>query len=110
MHEARAELDGVFQALGDPTRRELLSILAQGRQTTTALAEPFALSRPAISKHLKVLLDAGLVHRQRRGRHQVYTLSAGPLGEAAEWLFAYRDFWRASLRALEAHLETRRDG
>jgi DNA-binding transcriptional ArsR family regulator len=105
---ASTGLDDVFQALGDSTRRELLSVLAEGEQTTTALAEPFALSRPAISKHLKVLLDAGLVRRRRRGRHQVYTLSAGPLGEASDWLLTYRAFWRASLSALEAHLESRR--
>lgn len=109
MRPTNTGLDDVFQALGDSTRRELLSVLAEGEQTTTALAEPFPLSRPAISKHLKVLLDAGLVRRRRRGRHQVYTLSAAPLGEAADWLLTYRAFWRASLSALQAHLGSRRD-
>lgn len=109
MATTNVDLDGVFQALGDATRRELLSILAEGERTTTALAEPFVLSRPAISKHLKVLLDAGLVHRRRSGRRQIYTLSGAPLGEAAEWLLTYRDFWRASLKALETHLESGRN-
>lgn len=100
------ELDAVFHALGDPTRRALVSTLAAGERTTGALAEPFDLSRPAISKHLKVLGEAGLVRRRRRGRHQVYTLNGEHLRAAVSWLLRYREFWEGSLSALRGHLES----
>ncbi len=98
-------LDPVFHALADPTRRQLLALLAQGDGTTGALAASFTLSRPAISKHLKVLAEAGLVDRRRRGRNQVYTLEADRMAAAAEWLLGYRRFWRSRLGALKRHLE-----
>lgn len=98
-------LDDVFTALGDPTRRGLLALLADGERTTGSLAQPFELSRPAISKHLKVLGEAGLVRRRRHGRHQVYTLEAERLARAAEWLVGYSQFWSGSLAALKGHLE-----
>lgn len=99
------ELNTVFRALGDPTRRALVSTLAEGERTTGALAEPFDLSRPAISKHLKVLGEAGLVRRRRSGRHQVYALNAEHLRPAVSWLLQYREFWEGSLSALKDHLE-----
>ena len=99
------ELDAVFHALADPTRRELLALLAEAERSTGALASRFDLSRPAISKHLKVLGDAGLVERRREGRHQVYTLEGGRLGVAAEWLLGYRRFWRGRLASLKRYLE-----
>lgn len=98
-------LNRTFQALADPTRRELLAMLSEGERTTGSLAEPFSLSRPAISKHLKVLGEAGLVERRRRGRHQVYTLHGDRLATAAEWLLGYRRFWRGQLAALKRHVE-----
>lgn len=104
------ELNEVFHALADPTRRRLLALLAGGDRTTGGLAEPFALSRPAISKHLKVLGEAGLVERRRRGRHQVYTLEAERLAMATDWLLGYRRFWRGRLDALKRHLEEEEDG
>lgn len=104
----RRELDEVFHALADPTRRALLALLAEGDRATGGLAEPFELSRPTISKHLKVLGEAGLVARRRRGRHQVYSLEAERLAAAADWLLGYRRFWRGQLEALKRHLEEER--
>lgn len=103
--DADTGLDPVFQALADPTRRELLALLAEGERTTGGLAERFPLSRPAISKHLKVLGEAGLVERRREGRHQVYTLEADGLAAAAQWLLGYRRFWRGRLGEVKRYLE-----
>ncbi len=100
-----SQLDHVFHALADPTRRALLARLAEGEATTGGLADPFDLSRPAISKHLKVLTEAGLVDRRRRGRHQVYTLEGERMAAAVEWLLGYRRFWRDRLSSLKTYLE-----
>jgi DNA-binding transcriptional ArsR family regulator len=97
-------LDSTFAALADPTRRAILARLASGEATVTELAEPFDISLPAISRHLKVLERAGLIARGREAQWRPRTLQADPLKEAAEWLDQYRRFWEQSLDRLEQHL------
>ena len=99
------QLDLTFGALADPTRREILSRLAVGDATVGELAAPFEISRPAISKHLRVLERAGLIHRTRDGRVRRCSLEAAPMREAAEWVERYREFWEDRLDALAAYLE-----
>ena len=103
-----ADLDTVFHALGDPTRRGILAILADGEQPTGIIAENFRLKRPTISKHLGVLKEAGLVTRRQAGRNQLYALEPEPLAAAHEWLARYERFWRLSLAGLKRHLEEER--
>jgi DNA-binding transcriptional ArsR family regulator len=98
-------LDRVFAALADPTRRRILERLAQGQSRVTSLAEPFAMSLPAISKHLRVLEGAGLLHRERCGREHHLELQAGPLRDALRWMERYRRFWEGSLDALADYIE-----
>lgn len=102
--KAADQLSMIFGALADPTRREILSRLANGDATVTELAEPFAISLPAISRHLKVLERAGLISRSRSGQWRSSTLEAAPLKEAADWMERYRQFWDASFDRLDAHL------
>jgi DNA-binding transcriptional ArsR family regulator len=97
-------LSAVFGALADPTRRAILTRLADGDATVTKLAEPFSISLPAISRHLKVLEHAGLITRSRSGQWRSSTLEAAPLKEATDWMERYRVFWDASFDRLEAHL------
>ena len=97
-------LSTVFAALADPTRRAILARLASGEATVTELAEPFAMSLPAISRHLKVLEHAGLITRGRNAQWRPCRLEAAPLGEAAGWLDRYRRFWEDSFGALADHL------
>jgi DNA-binding transcriptional ArsR family regulator len=94
----------IFGALADPTRRAILARLADGDATVTELAEPFAISMPAISRHLKVLERAGLISRNRSGQWLSSTLEAAPLKEATDWMERYRQFWDASFERLDAHL------
>jgi DNA-binding transcriptional ArsR family regulator len=101
---AEDRLSAVFGALADPTRRAILARLADGDATVTELAEPFPISLPAISRHLKVLERAGLISRSRSGQWRSSTLEAAPLREATDWMERYRVFWDASLDRLEAHL------
>jgi DNA-binding transcriptional ArsR family regulator len=96
-----APLDSVFRALGDPTRRRMLRQLADGEQTVGQLAEPFAISLAAASKHIKALESAGLIRREVRGRTHLCRLDPGPLVSAHEWLSFYQGFWTARLDALE---------
>jgi DNA-binding transcriptional ArsR family regulator len=98
-------LDATFAALADPTRRAILSRLARGQASVTELAEPFAMSQPAISKHLKVLEGAGLISRSRDAQRRPCRLSARPLADANEWLERYRRFWEASFQRLDALLD-----
>jgi DNA-binding transcriptional ArsR family regulator len=97
-------LDQTFAALADPTRRAILARLASGEATVTELAEPFAISLPAISRHLKVLERAGLIARGREAQWRPRSLQAEPLKDAADWLEQYRRFWEQSLDRLEEHL------
>lgn len=98
-------LDAVFGALADSTRRAILARLAQGDSTVGELAAPFDVSRPAISKHLRVLERAGLVRRTPEGRMSRCELDAGPMREAADWVERYRKFWEAQLDRLKGYLE-----
>ena len=97
-------LDATFAALADPTRRAILTRLASGDATVTELAAPFAMSQPAISKHLKVLERAGLVTRGKDAQRRPCRLEAGPLKQATDWLENYRGYWEESYRRLDALL------
>jgi DNA-binding transcriptional ArsR family regulator len=98
-------LDATFAALADPTRRAILARLALGETTVSDLAAPFAMSGPAISKHLKVLERAGLITRGREAQWRPCRLSAGPLRGAADWLDSYRRFWEDSFDRLDDYLQ-----
>jgi DNA-binding transcriptional ArsR family regulator len=98
-------LDATFAALADPTRRAILARLASGDASVVELAEPFAMSQPAISKHLKVLERAGLISRGRDAQRRPRRLEAKPLEEATEWLEGYREFWEGNYQRLDALLE-----
>ncbi|MEU7944443.1 metalloregulator ArsR/SmtB family transcription factor [Micromonospora taraxaci] len=98
-------LDATFAALADPTRRAILARLSAGEASVTELAEPFAMSQPAISKHLKVLERAGLVSRGRDAQRRPCRLEARPLREATAWLADYRDYWAESYQRLDALLD-----
>jgi DNA-binding transcriptional ArsR family regulator len=99
-----ATLDRTFAALADPTRRAILDRLAAGEATVLELTKPFAMSQPAISKHLKVLERAGLIVRGRRAQWRPAELRAEPLKEAAAWLEDYRRLWEGRLDRLDAFL------
>src|SRR5437763_16888699 len=99
------KLDRTFAALADPTRRRILADLASGDQCVTRLARPYAMSLPAISKHLRVLERAGLLRRRRYGRVHEMKLDAAPLKQAARWVEEYRKFWEGSLDRLAVYLE-----
>src|SRR5947209_8148041 len=98
-------LDSTFAALADPTRRAILARLASGEASVTELAKPFAMSQPAISKHLKVLERAGLIARGREAQRRPRRLEAQPFAEATEWLEEYRRFWEGSFQRLDALLD-----
>src|SRR5436190_20626524 len=99
-------LDATFAALADPTRRAILARLASGKASVTELAEPFAMTQPAISKHLKVLERAGLISRGRDAQRRPRRLEAQPLAEAAAWIEGYRRFFEPSFARLDALLDT----
>jgi len=98
-------LDATFAALADPTRRAILARLALGEASVLELAEPFAMTQPAISKHLKVLERAGLVSQGREAQRRPRRLEAQPLGEATAWLENYRQFWEARFQRLDDLLD-----
>src|SRR5690349_4869584 len=98
-------LSVIFAALADPTRRAILARLAEGEATVTELAEPFDISLPAISRHLKVLENAGLISRSRSAQWRSSRLEAGPLREATAWMERYRRFWDENFARLDAHLK-----
>src|SRR6266545_7191264 len=105
------QLDSIFAALADPTRRAILARLMGGEASVTELAEPFDMSMPAVSKHLKVLERAGLVTRGREAQWRPCRLDAGPLKDAADWIEPYRRVWEARLNRLESYLhELQRKG
>jgi DNA-binding transcriptional ArsR family regulator len=101
---APERLDATFAALADPTRRAILARLAAGEASVMELAEPFAMSQPAISKHLKVLERAGLVSGGRDAQRRPRRLEAVPLAEATQWLEGYRQFWEGSFQRLDGLL------
>ena len=98
-------LDATFAALADPTRRAILARLGSGEASVTELAKPFAMSQPAISKHLKVLERAGLISRGQDAQRRPRRLDAKPLAEATGWLEGYRQFWEGSFQRLDALLD-----
>jgi DNA-binding transcriptional ArsR family regulator len=98
-------LDATFAALADPTRRAILARLAAGDATVTELAAPFAMSQPAVSKHLRVLERAGLISRGRDAQRRPCRLVAEPLRTAVDWLSDYRDYWEASYQRLDKLLD-----
>ncbi len=98
------DLDATFAALADPTRRAILARLAQGEASVMDLAEPFAMTQPAISKHLKVLERAGLISRGQDAQRRPRRLQAAPLRSASQWLERYREFWEKQFRRLDALL------
>lgn len=94
-----------FTAIADPTRREILALLRKGEQPAGALVETLGVPQPNISKHLKTLREAGLVHVRIDGPRRLYSLDAAPLAELEDWLAPYRAFWSAKFDALADHLE-----
>ena len=105
MNMAAAQLDDTFAALADPTRRAILARLASGEASVTELTAPFAMSQPAISKHLRVLERAGLISRRRDAQRRLCRLEAGPLRQVAEWTERYRAFWEERFARLDALLD-----
>jgi DNA-binding transcriptional ArsR family regulator len=105
VHSTPDQLNATFMALADPTRRAILARLASGEASVTQLAEPFAMTQPAISKHLKVLERAGLISHGRDAQRRPRRLEAKPLAEAAQWLENYRQHWEAAFDRLDALLE-----
>jgi DNA-binding transcriptional ArsR family regulator len=97
--------EATFSALADPTRRTVLDLLRQGSQPAGKVAQAFSISRPAVSKHLRLLLRAHLVEERREGRHRVYQLNPEPLKAVDSWLQHYRAFWSANLASLKAFVE-----
>jgi DNA-binding transcriptional ArsR family regulator len=109
------DLNRTFAALADPTRRAILARLASGETSVTKLAEPFAMTLPAVSKHLKVLEGAGLIMRGRQAQWRPCRLDAAPLRDVSEWVERYRRFWEESFDRLDAYLlelqtKERKDG
>jgi DNA-binding transcriptional ArsR family regulator len=102
---AARDLDATFAALADPTRRAILARLARGEASVLELAEPFALSQPAISKHLKVLERAGLISRSRDAQRRPCRLEGRRLQQAADWIGSYRQFWEESYDRLDDYLQ-----
>lgn len=102
---AKPELDAIFAALADPTRRAIVARLAEGEASVAELVEPFEMSQPAISKHLKVLERAGLVSRGRDAQRRPCRLEAQPLAQANEWLERYREAWEQNFARLDLLLE-----
>lgn len=100
-----ARLDATFAALADPTRRAILSRLASGEVSVMELAKPFAMSQPAISKHLKVLERAGLISRGREAQRRPCRIESKPLAEADQWLENYRKLWEANFQRLDDLLD-----
>jgi len=94
-------LSTIFGALADPTRRAILASLAGGERTVAELGAPFAISQPAVSRHLRVLEDAGLITRSRRATARLSHLRAAPLREATSWLLGYREYWEESFERLD---------
>lgn|SRR5690349_5002680 len=106
MHRPKANAD-VFRAIADPTRRAILDRLRVGPAPVNELASDFDQSRPAVSKHLRVLREANLVSEERVGRERLYRIEPAPLRGVVKWMETYRSFWEVSLHNLKRHLEKR---
>lgn len=106
MHQMPDHLDTTFSALADPTRRAILARLTLGEASVMELAEPFDMSQPAVSRHLKVLEQAGLISRGRDAQRRPCRLEAAPLAEASAWLERYRQLWEGNFQRLDALLDT----
>ena len=102
---ASERLDATFAALADPTRRAILARLALGDASVNELARPFEMSQPAISKHLRIVLNARLVREWKVGRERLYQIDPMPLQRVAGWIEGYRAFWSMNLDRLKAHVE-----
>jgi DNA-binding transcriptional ArsR family regulator len=105
-HSVTYSRDSAFNALADPTRRAVLDLLRAGTRPAGEIARAFPISRPAISKHLKILRRAHLVDEHREGRHRFYQLNPGPLKTVDQWLDEYRRFWTANLESLKSFVES----
>jgi DNA-binding transcriptional ArsR family regulator len=105
VNNSSAQLNTVFLALADPTRRAILERLAHGEASGTELARPFSISVPAISKHLRVLEHADLILHRKDGRTHRFRLATGPMKDAVAWLEQYRNFWEAQFDSLETYLQ-----
>ncbi|HMD19545.1 MAG TPA: metalloregulator ArsR/SmtB family transcription factor [Alloacidobacterium sp.] len=105
MVNSTAKLDSIFHALSDPTRRSILRAVSIKEKTVGEIAKPYRVSLAAVSKHLKVLESADLIHREKRGSFQVVRLNAQALKTAEEWLSYYEQFWNRSLDALQTYFE-----
>lgn len=97
--------DNVFTAIADPTRRAILDLLRQGEQPVKQIAQPFSMSLPAISQHLRVLCEAGLVTQRKKGRQRFYRLNSEPLKQVSDWVNHYEQFWQEKLDVLGDYLE-----
>lgn len=106
MPSAASQSEHVFRALADPTRRAILARLRSGQVAAGEIAAGFRVSRPAISRHIRILRRARLVSERRDGRNRFYTLNAEPLRSLDDWLNDYRRFWRQGLLALKRHVES----
>jgi DNA-binding transcriptional ArsR family regulator len=104
-HSSSGATEATFQALADPTRRAVLDLLRRGSQPAGQIAGAFPVSRPAISKHLRLLRRAHLVREHREGRHRVYEINPEPLRAVDSWIEQYRSFWMSSLANLKAFVE-----
>ncbi len=102
--QASSQLDSTFAALADPTRRAILARLSRGEASVNELAQPFALSQPAISKHLAVLEKAGLISRGQDAQRRPRKLEAQPMAEAVQWLESFREYWEGNYRRLDTLL------
>jgi DNA-binding transcriptional ArsR family regulator len=103
-----ARLDGVFNALGDPTRRAILARLTNHHARVTEIAADFPISLNSVSKHIRMLERAGLIHRSIQGREHLLSLNAAPLAEAQAWIDRYRSFWEGSLARLDTYVTSRK--
>ena len=106
-HSPARSAEATFQAVADPTRRAVLDLLRRGSQPAGAIAQAFPVSRPAISKHLRLLRRAHLVREHREGRHRVYDLNPEPLRALDTWIEQYRSFWKMNLGNLKTFVESR---
>ncbi|MBE7173109.1 MAG: winged helix-turn-helix transcriptional regulator [Williamsia sp.] len=98
----------VFQAIADPTRREIINLLARQNMNLNAVAENFSISRPAISKHIKILTECGLIVIKQQGRERYCEANLGQLSQVASWVKQYQTFWMSKLDALELHLSSQK--